>query len=96
MKTLPQNLEEIDGTDHSIICDNGCTLTGPLFDKLSGREGKPILIKDLKIRLNVEGSQANGLLAESKYLEAKSKYQEVFSIDEGNAIATAKIIEIDP
>lgn len=40
-------------------------------------------------------NKANGLLAESKYLEAKSKYQEVFSIDEGNAIATAKIIEID-
>ena len=40
-------------------------------------------------------NKANGLLAEAKYLEAKSKYQEVFSIDEGNAIATAKIIEID-
>ena len=28
-------------------------------------------------------------------MEAKSKYQEVFSFDEGNAIATAKINEID-
>ena len=40
-------------------------------------------------------STANGLFAEAKYPEAKSKYQEVFSIDEGNAIATAKINEID-
>lgn len=38
---------------------------------------------------------ANSLLAEGKYVEAKSKYQEVFSFDEGNAIATAKINEID-
>ncbi|MCR4849162.1 MAG: hypothetical protein K5920_09995 [Bacteroidales bacterium] len=38
---------------------------------------------------------ASSLLAEGKYVEAKSKYQEVFSIDEGNAIATAKINEID-
>ncbi len=38
---------------------------------------------------------ASSLLAEEKYVEAKSKYQEVFSFDEGNAIATAKINEID-
>ena len=38
---------------------------------------------------------ANSLLAEGKYVEAKSKYQEVFSFDEGNPIATAKINEID-
>lgn len=38
---------------------------------------------------------ASSLLAEGKYVEAKSKYQEVFSFDEGNAIATAKINEID-
>ena len=38
---------------------------------------------------------ANGLLAEEKYVEAKNKYQEVFAVDAGNAIATAKIAEID-
>jgi hypothetical protein len=38
---------------------------------------------------------ANGLFAEEKYVEAKNKYQEVFSVDAGNAIATAKIAEID-
>ena len=38
---------------------------------------------------------AEGLFAENKYVEAKAKYQEVFTIDEGNAIATAKINEID-
>ena len=38
---------------------------------------------------------ANGLLAEEKYEEAKNKYQEVFTVDAGNAIATAKIAEID-
>ena len=38
---------------------------------------------------------ANGLLAEEKYVEAKQKYQEVFTVDEGNVIATAKITEID-
>lgn len=38
---------------------------------------------------------ANGLLAEKKYEEAKNKYQEVFAVDAGNAIATAKIAEID-
>lgn len=38
---------------------------------------------------------ANGLLAEEKYAEAKNKYQEVFTVDAGNAIATAKIAEID-
>ena len=38
---------------------------------------------------------AEGLFAQNKYVEAKAKYQEVFSIDEGNAIATAKINEID-
>lgn len=40
-------------------------------------------------------SAANGLLAEEKYVEAKNKYQEVFAVDAGNAIATAKIAEID-
>ena len=38
---------------------------------------------------------ADGLLAEEKYVEAKAKYQEVFTIDAGNATATAKISEID-
>ena len=38
---------------------------------------------------------ADGLFAEEKYLEAKAKYQEVFTIDEGNILATAKIAEID-
>ena len=38
---------------------------------------------------------ADGLFAEEKYLEAKTKYQEVFTIDEGNILATAKIAEID-
>ena len=38
---------------------------------------------------------ANGLLAEEKYVDAKQKYQEVFTLDAGNAIATAKIAEID-
>ena len=38
---------------------------------------------------------ANGLLAEEKYEQAKQKYQEVFAFDEGNALATAKIAEID-
>ncbi len=38
---------------------------------------------------------ADGLLAEEKYEEAKTKYQEVFTLDEGNAVATAKIAEID-
>lgn len=38
---------------------------------------------------------ADGLFAEEKYVEAKTKYQEVFTIDEGNATATAKIAEID-
>ena len=40
-------------------------------------------------------SAANGLFAEEKYVEARQKYQEVFSVDEGNATATAKIAEID-
>ena len=38
---------------------------------------------------------ANGLFAEEKYVDAKQKYQEVFAVDAGNAIATAKIAEID-
>ena len=38
---------------------------------------------------------ANGLFAEEKYVDAKQKYQEVFTIDAGNAMATAKIAEID-
>lgn len=38
---------------------------------------------------------AEGLFTEEKYAEAKQKYQEVFTFDEGNAIATAKIAEID-
>ncbi len=38
---------------------------------------------------------ADGLFAEEKYVEAKAKYQEVFTLDEGNATATAKINEID-
>ena len=38
---------------------------------------------------------ADGLFAEEKYVEAKQKYQEVFTLDEGNAKATAKIAEID-
>ena len=38
---------------------------------------------------------ANGLFAQANYVEAKNKYQEVFAFDEGNAIATAKINEID-
>lgn len=38
---------------------------------------------------------ADGLFAEEKYVEAKTKYQEVFTLDEGNAAATAKINEID-
>ena len=40
-------------------------------------------------------SAADGLFAEEKYVEAKTKYQEVFTIDEGNATATAKINEIE-
>ncbi|MBQ3353530.1 MAG: hypothetical protein IJG41_00090 [Bacteroidales bacterium] len=38
---------------------------------------------------------AQGLLTSEKYTEAKHKYQEVFTLDEGNATATAKIAEID-
>ena len=38
---------------------------------------------------------ADGLFAQEKYVEAKAKYQEVFTLDEGNASATAKISEID-
>lgn len=38
---------------------------------------------------------AQGLFTGEKYAEAKQKYQEVFTLDEGNAIATAKISEID-
>lgn len=38
---------------------------------------------------------ANTLFTEEKLVEAKQKYQEVFTIDEGNATATAKINEID-
>ncbi len=38
---------------------------------------------------------ANALFNEEKLVEAKQKYQEVFTIDEGNATATAKINEID-
>ena len=38
---------------------------------------------------------ADGLLADQKYMEAKQKYQDVFTIDAGNAVATAKIAEID-
>ena len=38
---------------------------------------------------------ANGLFAEEKYVEAKQKYQEVYTFDAENAIATAKISEID-
>ena len=38
---------------------------------------------------------ADGLYAEEKYVEAKQKYQEVFTLDEGNATATAKIAQID-
>ena len=38
---------------------------------------------------------AEGLFAQNKYVEAKAKYQEVFTFDEGNATATAKIAEID-
>lgn len=38
---------------------------------------------------------ANGLFDEEKLVEAKAKYQEVFTIDADNATATAKIAEID-
>ena len=38
---------------------------------------------------------ADGLFTEEKYAEAKQKYNEVFAIDAGNAIATAKIAEIE-
>ena len=38
---------------------------------------------------------ADALFKEEKLVEAKQKYQEVFAEDEGNAIATAKIAEID-
>ena len=38
---------------------------------------------------------ADGLFTEEKYAEAKQKYNEVFALDAGNAIATAKIAEID-
>ncbi len=38
---------------------------------------------------------ADGLFAEEKLVEAKTKYQEVFTIDAENATATAKIAEID-
>ena len=38
---------------------------------------------------------ADGLFADNKYEEAKTKYQEVFSFDPGNAVATAKITQID-
>lgn len=40
-------------------------------------------------------SAADGLFAEDKFMDAKAKYQEVFTIDEGNAVATAKIAQID-
>lgn len=40
-------------------------------------------------------STADGLIAEEKYVEAKQKCQEVFTLDAGNATATAKIAEID-
>ena len=43
---------------------------------------------------NILGT-ADGLFAEEKYIEAKLKYQEVFTVDAGNAIATAKIAEIE-
>lgn len=38
---------------------------------------------------------ADGLFSEEKYQDAKAKYQEVFTIDDGNATAMAKIAEID-
>ena len=38
---------------------------------------------------------ADGLFSEEKYQDAKAKYQEVFTIDDGNATAMAKISEID-
>lgn len=38
---------------------------------------------------------ADGLFTEEKYAEAKQKYQEVFTIDDGNATAMARIAEID-
>lgn len=38
---------------------------------------------------------ADALFAEEKYDEAKQKYQAVFTFDAGNAVATAKIAEID-
>ena len=38
---------------------------------------------------------ADALFNEEKLVEAKQKYQEVFTEDEGNATATAKIAEID-
>ena len=38
---------------------------------------------------------ADGLFSEEKYQDAKVKYQEVFTIDDGNATAMSKIAEID-
>ena len=38
---------------------------------------------------------ADGLFSEEKYQDAKAKYQEVFTIDDGNATAMSKIAEID-
>ena len=38
---------------------------------------------------------ADALFAEEKYDDAKQKYQAVFTFDAGNAVATAKIAEID-
>ena len=46
-------------------------------------------------RIAAEQGAADGLFAENKYEEAKAKYQEVFTIDEGNAVATAKIAQIE-
>ena len=46
-------------------------------------------------RIQATLEAANNLFAEQKYVEAKSKYQEVFTLDAGNATATAKIAEID-
>ena len=49
--------------------------------------------RQAKIQATLEA--ADGLFAQANYVEAKKKYQEVFSFDEGNATATAKIAEID-
>ena len=46
-------------------------------------------------RIQATLEAANNLFAEQKYVDAKSKYQEVFTLDAGNATATAKIAEID-